>query len=71
MSQTILVTGASSGFGLLIAERLLKSGYTVVGTSRNPEKYTAKFPFRMIELDLDSEQSISTFSERLFREAPK
>lgn len=71
MKQTILVTGASSGFGLLIANTLHQSGYHLIGTSRNPEKYAAKLPFKMIALDLDSEQSISTFSERLFKETDK
>lgn len=68
MKQTILVTGASSGFGLLIANKLHQSGYHVIGTSRNPEKYAAKLPFKLIALDLDSEQSINTFSERLFKQ---
>lgn len=68
MKQTILITGASSGFGLLIATRLHESGNNVIGTSRNPGKYAAKFPFKLIALDLDSEQSIAAFSERLFRE---
>ncbi|MEK7725217.1 MAG: SDR family oxidoreductase [Acidobacteriota bacterium] len=68
MKQTILVTGASSGFGLLIANKLHQSGFNVIGTSRNPEKYAAKFPFKMIALDLDSEQSINTLPERLFNE---
>lgn len=66
MSKTILVTGASSGFGFLIANKLHKSGYNVIGTSRNPEKHASTLPFKMIALDLDSEQSINTFSERLF-----
>lgn len=68
MKKNILVTGASSGFGLLVANELHKQGFNVIGTSRNPEKYAAKFPFRMISLDLDSEQSIASFPERLFRE---
>ena len=68
MSQTILVTGASSGFGFLIANKLHNSGYSVIGTSRNPEKYASKLPFKMIALDLDSEQSIKTLPERLFKE---
>ncbi|WP_281635394.1 SDR family NAD(P)-dependent oxidoreductase [Flavobacterium marginilacus] len=71
MKQNILVTGASSGFGLLIANKLSQNGYNVIGTSRNPEKYGATVPFKMIALDLDSEQSISSFSERLFKEIPK
>lgn len=71
MKQTILITGASSGFGLLIANKLNQNGYNVIGTSRNPEKYVAELPFKMIALDLDSEQSISTFSERLFKQIPQ
>lgn len=71
MKQTILVTGASSGFGLLVATKLHESGYKVIGTSRNPEKYAGKLPFKMVALDLDSEQSINTFSQRLFQEIPK
>ncbi|PXY42387.1 short-chain dehydrogenase/reductase [Flavobacterium cheongpyeongense] len=71
MKQTILITGASSGFGLLIANKLHQNGYNVIGTSRNPEKYVAELPFKMIALDLDSEQSISTFSERLFKQIPQ
>jgi short-subunit dehydrogenase len=70
MKQTILVTGASSGFGLLVATKLHESGYKVIGTSRNPEKYAGKLPFKMVALDLDSEQSINTFSERLFQVTP-
>src|SRR5688572_24890449 len=68
MGKNILVTGASSGFGLLIAEALHKRGYNVIGTSRNPERYLSKIPFKMIALDLDSEQSIASFPERLFQQ---
>jgi NADP-dependent 3-hydroxy acid dehydrogenase YdfG len=71
MKQTILVTGASSGFGLLVANELHSKGYNVIGTSRNPEKYASTLPFKMIALDLDSEQSINTFSERLFKVTPQ
>jgi short-subunit dehydrogenase len=69
MKQTILVTGASSGFGLLIATELHKKGYQVIGTSRNPNK--VQVPFKMIALDLDSDESISTLPERVFKEVPK
>lgn len=68
MKKNIVVTGASSGFGLSVANELHKKGYHVMGTSRNPEKYASGLPFKMIALDLDSEQSINTFSERLFKE---
>jgi len=38
MKQTVLITGASSGFGLLIANKLHESGYVIIGTSRDLEK---------------------------------
>jgi NAD(P)-dependent dehydrogenase (short-subunit alcohol dehydrogenase family) len=66
MSKNILITGASSGFGLLIANELHRKGYNVIGTSRNPEKMNSAVPFKMIALDLDSEQSINSLPERIF-----
>ena len=66
MKQTILVTGASSGFGLLIANKLHQSGYNVIGTSRNPEKYQAKLPFKLLALDIADDDSIESFRKELF-----
>ena len=68
MKQTILITGASSGFGLLIANKLHQSGYHVIGTSRNPEKYQAKLPFKLLALDIADDDSIESFAEELFSE---
>lgn len=66
MSQTILVTGASSGFGLLIANRLHREGFHVIGTSRYPEKYQAKLPFKLLALDIADDDSIASFGRQLF-----
>ena len=66
MKQTILVTGASSGFGLLIANKLHQNGYHVIGTSRNPEKYQAKLPFKLLTLDIADDDSIESFGKELF-----
>ena len=71
MSKNILVTGASSGFGLLIANELHREGFNVIGTSRNPEKIKSTVPFKMIALDLDSDNSITTLPDRLFKEIDK
>lgn len=64
MKQTILVTGASSGFGLIVATKLYENGYHVIGTSRNPNKI--QVPFKMLALDIDDDNSIKTFGRELF-----
>ena len=68
MSQNILITGASSGFGLLVAKHLHNSGYHVIGTSRNPEKYQSLVPFKLLALDIADDHSVKTFSKQLFAE---
>ncbi len=66
MKQTILITGASSGFGLIAATRLHESGYNVIGTSRNPDKI--QVPFKMLALDIADDNSIKSFGIELFRQ---
>ncbi|QOG04585.1 SDR family oxidoreductase [Flavobacterium sp. MDT1-60] len=66
MSKTILITGASSGFGLMLATDLHKKGFTIIGTSREPEKY--KVPFKLMRLDIDDDNSINEFREELAKE---
>ena len=68
MKQTILVTGASSGIGLLIANELHKKGHQVIGTSRNPEKYQSKLPFKLLPLDISDDTSIESFGKQLFNQ---
>lgn len=41
MSETILVTGASAGFGQAICRRLVADGYRVIGAARRLDKLTA------------------------------
>jgi len=71
MKQTILITGASSGFGLMIANKLHESGHRVIGTSRNPERYQSELPFKLLPLDIADSQSVESFANRLFREVNK
>lgn len=66
MKNTVLITGASSGFGLMLAKKLHLEGYTVIGTSRQPEKYAHKVPFKLLRLDLDDDMSIKSFTQELF-----
>ena len=52
MSETILITGASSGLGKTTSEFLSSKGYNVYGTSRNPSKYTLPSSYKLLKLDL-------------------
>ncbi|MDT3405387.1 SDR family NAD(P)-dependent oxidoreductase [Mucilaginibacter terrae] len=67
-NKTILVTGASSGIGLLVASKLHENGYHVIGTSRDPKKHQAKLPFKVLPLDLNDDHSIACFGKLLFSE---
>ena len=67
MTKTVLITGASSGFGLLLANKLHGQGYTVIGTSREPEKYAGKVPFKLLRLDIDDDASIEALPEQVFQ----
>lgn len=57
MSKVVLITGGSSGIGKSTGEYLVNKGYTVYGTSRNPNNYpNSKFP--ILELDVKNLDSI-------------
>ena len=57
--KIILITGASTGIGKAIGEFLHHKGFTVYGTSRNPEKIINSV-FPLIALDVRSVESIQT-----------
>lgn len=57
MNKVVLITGGSSGIGKSIGEFLFHRGFTVYGTSRNPEKVINSI-FPLIELDVRNSSSI-------------
>ncbi len=52
----VIVTGASKGIGLSTANYLHDKGFTVIGTSRTPDKYNTNF--KLLPLDVTDEESI-------------
>ncbi|TYB79700.1 SDR family oxidoreductase [Bizionia myxarmorum] len=57
MSKVVLVTGGSSGIGKSVGQYLTQQGFTVYGTSRSPEKYTAS-EFPIVGMDVTKPKSI-------------
>ena len=55
--QIVLITGGSTGIGRATGELLQSKGYTIIGTSRSPERY-ADHPFPLIQMDLHDALSI-------------
>ena len=71
MSKIVLITGASSGFGKIIAEKLSDEGYTVYGTSRNPNKYPSPKKYKLLKYDITSFKESSNLVERILKEKKK
>ncbi|WP_226469653.1 oxidoreductase [Luteimonas panaciterrae] len=61
-----LVTGASSGIGEAIAQRLAKAGYKVYGTSRRGAQGSQQL-FHMLPLDVTSDESVEAAVSQLIR----
>jgi short-subunit dehydrogenase len=58
--KVVLVTGASSGFGLETATLLSQRGFRVFGTSRKPAGQPADVGYEMVRLDVDSDESVNS-----------
>ena len=68
MSQTILVTGASSGIGQATARLLAGRGFTVFGTARKPE-HAESHRVTMVALDVRSDESVRACVEQVVGKA--
>lgn len=71
MSKIVLITGASSGFGKIIAEKLSDDGFIVYGTSRNPNKYPSPNKYKLLKFDITSFKDSSKLVEIILRDNKK
>jgi NAD(P)-dependent dehydrogenase (short-subunit alcohol dehydrogenase family) len=63
--KTWLITGASQGIGLILAQQLLEQGYNVVATARNLETLQnavghSSLQFLPLQVDIRSEESVAS-----------
>ena len=68
-SKVVLITGTSSGFGRETADLLADRGFRVYGTSRNPSVKAAGESHKMLQLDVDSDESVDACMNQLLQEA--
>src|SRR5262245_33949570 len=57
--RSVLITGASSGIGAASADLLSRSGFSVVGTSRVPERAASRMPdVAWVAMDVRDDASV-------------
>ncbi|MSR78253.1 MAG: SDR family NAD(P)-dependent oxidoreductase, partial [Candidatus Omnitrophica bacterium] len=78
MKQVVVITGASRGLGLSLAQRFLEQGDTVYGISRSKKywpqaKASVPHPecFFLHALDLTHEMRVKAFLQSVYRRAKK
>jgi len=69
MKKTVLITGASTGFGRLAADELHRKGHQVFGTSRNPSNHQCDF--NLLEMDVTDQKSIDAAVAQVISEVGK
>jgi len=65
MQKVVLITGASSGFGKVMAQFLSQKGLSVWGTSRKASQETNAGDYKMIPMDVQDSDSIEAAVERI------
>jgi len=63
MNKVVLVTGASSGIGQAIARHLVKKGFQVYGTTRNPQPPQAEWKF--VTMDVRNPESVKNAVQQI------
>jgi len=65
--KTVLITGASSGLGAAMAERMIGLGWRVFGTSRKPQASESS-KIEWISMDVCDDASVETALESVFKQ---
>lgn len=67
--KVVLVTGISSGIGRETAQLLVKEGFHVFGTARDPRKVEIIAGVEVVELDVSNDASVDAAIQTVLREA--
>lgn len=71
VKRTVLVTGASSGIGRACAVALLNQGHSVIGISRDCQKFATVHPnFSSVEMDLSDLATLPDNIRQLGKQCP-
>ena len=65
MQKVVLITGASSGFGKVMARYLAQKGFSVWGTSRKAGRESGPGGYKMVDMDVQDNDSIRAAVERI------
>lgn len=64
--QSVLITGASSGLGAAMAERLVRQGWRVFGTSRKPQP--SRRGIEWVAMDVCSDESVDAALSSIYEQ---
>jgi short-subunit dehydrogenase len=56
--MVVLITGASGGLGTVLGSLLSRKGLKVYGTMRNPEGRESDYPFTLLPMEVNSDESV-------------
>lgn len=68
-TKVMLITGASSGNGQATAQLLAQQGHQVFGTSRNPAGSEKALSYKMLALDVCSDESVTACVKSVLEQA--